>query len=95
MKSDEIEEVLQQLLGSAVGPPGLVITLRRHDEYDLLLTQIAALEKKCRDLDYQLHRMSLYPVMYLQALDGLKMARKLLDKLNIDTSFMCSLNRRI
>ena len=36
MHGDLIEEELQNILGSAA-PPGIVITLRRHDEYEKLI----------------------------------------------------------
>lgn len=94
MKSDAIEETLQQLLGPAAGSPGLVITLRRHDEYELLLHEIADLKaERCR-LQSQIRQLSYYPVMYLKALDELRYAGSLLGQLGIDTSFISSLRRR-
>ena len=37
MQGDDIEKALQELLGASAGPSGLVVTLRRHEEYELLL----------------------------------------------------------
>ena len=91
MRSDEIEEALRMLLGPAAGPPGIVLTLRRHDEYQLLLDRIAALEKEKRDLQIQVYQMQDYPRQLLVALDELRLARKLLQKNFIDTSFIRSL----
>lgn len=94
MRSDELEEALRQLLGPAAGPQGLVITLRRHDEYELLVQQITDLTKKCRQLESQFREMSFYVPLYLRALDELRIAYKLLEQRGIDTSFISSLKRR-
>lgn len=91
MKSDDIEEALQLLLGSAASPPGIVITLRRHDEYDALLGQIDALEKQKASLEQQVFKMSQFASMYLAALDDLKHCRTLMKKNGLDTSFIRSL----
>lgn len=91
MRSDAIEDALQELLGASAGPQGLVITLRRHDEYELLIERIKALEADKTKLDQQLRRMMDYPVVLLQALDELRHARKLLRQCGVDTSFIESL----
>lgn len=84
---------LQRLLGASVGPPGFVVTLRRHDEYELLLERIEALEDRLKLQERQLHQMSEYAVLYLTALDDLKRARNHLVKLGVDTSFIRSLHK--
>ena len=94
MRSDDVEKDLQELLGAFAGPAGIVLTLRRHDEYELLLERIRALEKENYSLQCQVRTMSEYPVMLLEAMDELRMARKLLDKLGVDTSFITSLRAR-
>ena len=90
MHGDIIEEELQSILGSAA-PPGIVITLRRHDEYEKLIERIRSLEADKEALDRQLHTMSLYPVLYLQALDELRECRRILQRLGVDCSFIESL----
>lgn len=92
MRSDDIEEALRELLGASTGPPGLVLTLRRHDEYEHLLERIRELEGKNRDLERQLYQMSSYAPQLLQALDELRICRKILQKNFIDCSFIHSLN---
>lgn len=94
MRGDEIEAALRTMLGAAAASPGLVITLRRHDEYELLIERIRSLEKEKEHLTHQICQMSLYPQMYLVALDELRDARKLLKKLGVDTSFITSLSHR-
>lgn len=91
MTSDDIEKALQELVGASAGPPGLVITLRRHDEYEALLERISGLESRCRSLDLQVHQMSTYAAMYIKALDELRAARLLLRRYGEDTSFITSL----
>lgn len=92
MTSDAIEEALHTLLGGdCAASPGLVITLRRHDEYERLILRIRALEGRNEDLDRQLRSMSAYPVMYLQALDDLKLCVRMLRRAGLDTSFVQSL----
>lgn len=90
MRSEEIEEALQELLGPFAGPQGLVITLRRHDEYHLLIERIQVLEKELERKDRELGQMSAYPVMYLSALDELRMAVRILQALDQDVSWIRS-----
>lgn len=94
MRSDDIEKALQELLGASVGPLGIVVTLRRHDEYELLMERIKALEVENEKLQRQVVQMRVYPEMMLTAMDELRHARKLLDKLGVDTSFISSLTAR-
>lgn len=91
MRSDDIEKALQELLGASVGPLGIVVTLRRHDEYELLMERIKDLEVENEKLHMQVVQMRVYPEMLLTAMDELRHARKLLDKLGVDTSFISSL----
>lgn len=90
MKSEEIEAALQELLGPFAGPQGLVITLRRHDEYQLLLERIQALEADLDRKDRELSRMASYPVMYLEVLDELRLAVRVLQALDQDVSWVRS-----
>lgn len=90
MRSDEIEEALQELLGPFAGSQGLVITLRRHDEYQLLLERIQSLEVDLQHKNQELLRMASYPVMYLEVLDELRSAVRLLQALGQDVSWVRS-----
>lgn len=94
MRSEAIEEALRDILGSAVGSEGIVITLRRHDEYEALIERIRGLEAELRRKDQELAVMVSYPVLYLQTLDELKVAVKLLDRFGYDTSFFTSVKSR-
>lgn len=94
MRSDDIEKALQELLGASAGPCGIVVTLRRHDEYELLMERIKALEVENEKLYGQIMQMRVYPELMLTAMDELRHARKLLDKLGVDTSFISSLKAR-
>lgn len=94
MRSDEIESALVDLLGGPPGPQGIVITLRRHDEYEQLILRIRALEADNQALQVQLRNMSMYPVMYLQALDELRECKRILSRLGLDYSFIVSLRPR-
>ena len=93
MHGDLIEEELQDILGAAA-PPGIVITLRRHDEYEKLIERIRSLEADKRSLNSQLASMSMYPVLYIQALDELKICRRALQQAGLDVSFIQSLRPR-
>lgn len=86
MRSDAIEEALRDILGGAVAPEGLVITLRRHDEYEALIERIRSLEAEVTRKDRELRTMATYPVLYMETLDELRYAVKLLAKLGIDTT---------
>lgn len=94
MRSEDIEIALQDILGRPGGSQGLVITLRRHDEYEQLILRIRALEAENQGLQSQLMSMSHYPTLYLQALDDLKLCRKILSQSGEDCSFIVSLRRR-
>lgn len=94
MKSEEIEQALQELLGPFAGPDGLVITLRRHDEYQLLIERIQALETDLACKERELSRMAAYPVMYLEVLDELRMAVRCLEALGQDVSWIRSFKVR-
>ena len=90
VRSEAIESALRDLLGPSAGPQGL-ITLRRHDEYELLIERIRGLAADLRRKDQELCSMASYPILYLQALDELRSARRQLHSLGVDTSFIRSL----
>ena len=69
MKSEAIEEALQELLGPFAGPQGLVITLRRHDEYQVLIERIQALDEELERKGRELMDELRVAVRKLQALD--------------------------
>lgn len=93
MQSSAIEEALQQLLGAAVGPSGLVITVRRHEEYEKLLGIIDERNARIDSLKLELGRMTTYAHMFHLALDDLRTCERLLTAQGIDTSFIRSLRR--
>lgn len=94
MRSDDIEIALREFLGASVGDKGIVLTLRRHDEYELLIERIRALEKENYSLKGQVLNMSEFANLLLIAMDELRICRKYLDKLGVDTSFITSLRPR-
>ncbi len=94
LRSDDIEKALQELLGAAAGPSGIVITVRRHDEYEELLFQIQDLQKKLEDSQRQIVSMSQYANLYLLALDDVRDCVKLLRSLDVDCSFIRSFKRK-
>lgn len=90
MKSEAIEAALQELLGPLAGSQGLVITLRRHDEYEALLERIYALEAELDRKKSELSRMASYPVMCLEVMDELRIAVRQLEVLGQDVSWVRS-----
>ena len=98
MRFDEIEEALQELVPDlgpqGLVPQGIVITLRRHDEYEVLIERIRSLEAEVQRKDRELHQMATYSVLYLQALDELRMAVRLLSAAGLDVSWVRSLKVR-
>lgn len=94
MRSDDIEIALRELLGASAGDKGLVLTLRRHDEYEALIERIRVLEKENESLKGQVLGMSEFANLLLIAMDELRTCRKYLDKLGVDTSFITSLRPR-
>lgn len=94
MTGNEIEKALQELLGASAGPSGLVITLRRHEEYEALIGRINVLEGEKSNLKMEVSRMSSYAELYLRALDELKIAARNLEDLGVDTSWITSIKTR-
>lgn len=94
MRSTDVEEALRQLLGDAVGPQGLVVTVRRHDEYEALLGRLSDLQARYDRLDREYMSMSQFAVSYLQVLDELKIAVRMLDEAGLDTRWCESLRTR-
>lgn len=94
MRSDDIEKALRAILGASSEAEGLVVTLRRHDEYESLIERIHALEKTNDNLLGQIRSMSEYANLYLVALDELKFCRDTLAGLGIDTGFITCLRPR-
>lgn len=93
MTSREVEKALQRLLGDAVGPSGIVVTVRRHDDYEKLLEVIDRLEESQQDLKRQVLNLSSYAELYLTALDDVRDCCRLMNQHGIDTSFVRSLRR--
>lgn len=91
MKSDQIEEALQRVLGDAAGPPGLVITLRKHEDYERLLRVIDDLQELNERLRADISRMSGYAQLYMRALDDLRDCKRRMEHAGMDTSFIISL----
>ena len=91
VKSEAIEEALQELLGPFAGPQGLVITLRRHDEYQVLIERIQALDEELERKGRELSRMASYPVMCLEVMDELRVAVRKLQALDQDVSWVRSI----
>lgn len=94
MNGDEIEKALQELLGASSGSPGLVITLRRHEEYEVLLGRINALEEEKTRLKQDVSRMSSYAELYLRALDELKICVRHMESAGLDTGWISSVRAR-
>lgn len=94
MNGDEIEKALQSLLGASEGGQGLVITLRRHEEYEVLLGRIAALEEEKFRLSQDVSRMSSYAELYLRALDELNICVRRMHSAGLDTSWVSSIRGR-
>lgn len=91
MTSEQIEEALARILGDSAGPPGLVVTLRKHEDMERLLRLIDDLQDLTQRQRMEISRMSDYAQLYLRALDELRAAREVLNGLGVDCRFMSSL----
>lgn len=94
MRSDDIENALQELLGASVEHKGLVVTVRRHDEYEALIDRIRGLQQENESLKGQVLNMAEFANQLLIAIDELRICRKYLDQMGIDTTFITSLRPR-
>lgn len=93
MTSNEIEEALQRILADSAGPPGLVVTLRRHEDYERLLLVIDDLRELNDRLRADITRMGHYSQLYMRAMDDLRVCKKLMDRAGLDTTFISSFSR--
>lgn len=94
MRSDDIEKALRTILGASSASDSIVITLRRHDEYEALIERIRALESDNASLRGQISSLSDFANQFLIAIDELRVCRAQLELLGADTSFITSLRPR-
>lgn len=66
----------------------LDVTLRKAEEMTSLETEIERLHKALEQKDEEIRRMSEYAAISIRYLDQLKLARQLLDKAGLDSSFI-------
>lgn len=92
MTGDQIEEALQRALDGSAGHPGLVVTLRRHEDYERLLLILDDLRELNERQRTDISRMSSYAQLYMRALDDLRECRRQLESHGLDASFIVSLN---
>lgn len=92
MTGDDIEKALQAALNGSAGSPGLVVTLRRHEDYERLLLILDDLRDLNDRLRSDISRMSGYAQLYMRALDDLRECRRQMEAYGLDTSFIVSLS---
>ena len=95
LSSSELENFLDSLFGQRDLSDGhLVITVRQHSDMMRLVEKILQLQKEMDDLKMEKARFEGYSYAYLEALDQLRLCRKLMSAAGLDTKFITVLNRR-
>ncbi len=75
-------------------PLEIVITYRKHEDYENFIRQIAELEKQVKEAQYQAARMSLYAEENLVLYEQLRQAYKDMQKAGLDVSYIKSVRQR-
>lgn len=99
---DEDEQLIRELTLSFLtqrpsgegSPPEIVITYRKHEDYENFIRQIAELEKQVKEAQYQAARMSLYAEENLVLYEQLRQAYKDMQKAGLDVSYIKSVRQR-
>lgn len=71
-------------------PPEIVITYRKHEDYERFICQIAELTEKVKRLDQQLAVMQNFASENIRLYDQLRWAYTAMVKAGMDTSFITS-----
>ena len=74
--------------------PEIVVTYRKHDDYERFVRQIAELQQQVKQAEYQAARMSLYAEENFQLYDQLRQAYKDMQKAGLDVSYITSVGRQ-
>lgn len=76
------------------GPPEIVITYRKHEDYENFIRKIAELEMQVKEAQYQAARMSLYAEENLVLYEQLRQAYKDMQRAGLDVSYIKSVRQR-
>ena len=72
------------------GPPEIVITYRKHEDYENFVRQIAELQKELKDAQIQVSRLSTYASENIRLYDQLRYAYNDMVKAGLDVSYITS-----
>lgn len=76
------------------GPPEIVVTYRKHEDYEKFVHQISELQEELAKANYSIHQLALYAEENLHLYDQLRAAYKDMKKAGLDTSYLTSVSRK-
>lgn len=75
-------------------PPEIVITYRKHEDYENFVRQIAELQEQLKKAEMSAANMSMYAAENLRLYDQLRWAYTAMQKAGLDVSFITSVRPR-
>ena len=75
-------------------PPEIVITYRKHEDYENFVRQIAELQDRLKKAEMAAANMSMYAAENLRLYDQLRWAYMAMQKAGLDVSFITSVRPR-
>ena len=69
-------------------PPEIVVTYRKHEDYERFVHKIAELEKELEEAHYQMGHLALYAEENFRLYDQLRQAYNELQKAGLDVSYI-------
>lgn len=86
--------LLNQRPAGEAAPQEIVITYRKHEDYENFIRRIAELELQLKEAQYQAARLSLYAEENFVLYDQLRQAYKDLSRAGMDVSYITSVRRK-
>lgn len=75
-------------------PPEIVITYRKHEDYENFVREIAELQERLKQAELTASKMSVYAAENLRLYDQLRWAYTVMQKAGLDVSFITSVRPR-
>ena len=101
MTSEEEEKIrtlalslLTQRPAGESSPPEIIVTYRKHDDYEKFVHQITDLQEQLKQAQYTAAQMSLYAEENFHLYDQLRQAYRDMEKAGLDVSYITSVGNR-
>lgn len=76
------------------GPPEIVITYRKHDDYERFISKIAELEKELQSAHQQMGQLAMYAEENFKLYDQLRQAYRDMSAAGLDVSYISAIRTK-